>query len=126
MTAWVVLFAFFYTIIPITKLALKTSIYIWLPIYAAYIVMLIKIATYFSQGGGHGFASIVVMMAEAVRMVMKSHSYFRTKLMYLKENQYHSFEFRGIKVVNSQKNERKDEEKNGIMYINIKNGDFFE
>lgn len=121
-----VLCAFFYTIIPITKLALKSSIYIWLPVYACYIVMLIKIATYFTQGGEHGFACIVVMMAEAVRMVMKSHSYFRTKLMYLKENSYHEFEFRGIKVVNSPKNDRHDEEKNKIMHINIKNGDIFE
>ncbi len=88
--------------------------------------MLIKIATYFTQGGEHGFASIVVMMAEAVRMVMKSHSYFRTKLMYLKENSYHEFEFRGIKVVKSPKNYRHYEDKNGIMHININNGDIFE
>jgi hypothetical protein len=47
-----------------------------------------------------GFGSITIIMAEAIRMIMKGHSYFRTKLLYLKDNSYKDFSLRDIKFVN--------------------------
>jgi sterol O-acyltransferase len=59
-------------------------------------------------------------------MLMKAHSYFRTKLLYLKENTYRHFSFRGITVVNSKLMEHQEEENNHkFMNIDIKDEDIF-
>lgn len=67
-------------------------------------------------------------MAEAIRMMMKAHSYLRTKVIYLSNNQYAHFEFRGKKVVNSahpnQSNQAPVEDKNSCK-ISIKDEDVF-
>ena len=102
LSAWLVLSVIFYCIIPVTKLALKTNKIVWMPVYLLYIISSILISTHFAQYEGLGFASVIIIMAESIRMIMKAHSYFRTKLLYLKENNYRHFEFRGLKVVNSR------------------------
>jgi hypothetical protein len=40
-------------------------------------------------------------------MIMKSHSYFRTKMLYLTENTYKHFKIRGIEVLNDNLNKKK-------------------
>jgi hypothetical protein len=66
-------------------------------------------------------------MTEAIRIIMKAHSYFRTKLIYLTDNNYKSFEFRGVKVLhvlnNRNNNGNNDEQK--LLKINIKDEDVF-
>lgn len=81
--AWISLVAAFFLIIFITKIAIKVSYYLWVPLYIAHIAAVMSIATYFSQHEGLGFGSVIIIMAEAVRMLMKGHSYLRTKLIYL-------------------------------------------
>jgi hypothetical protein len=51
-----------------------------------------------------GFGSIMIIMSEAVRLIMKEHSYFRTKLLYLTNNPYRLFEVGNIGVINSGDN----------------------
>lgn len=89
--AWITLSVLFFCIVLVTKIALTTSRYIWLPLYGFYIVSLGSVATYFSQSDDLGFASVIIIMAEFVRMIMKAHSYFRTKLLYIKDNPYREF-----------------------------------
>jgi hypothetical protein len=43
-------------------------------------------------------------------MIMKAHSYLRTKLIYLNDNELQDFEFRGVKVINTAR-EKRDERK---------------
>ena len=89
--AWMILAVIFFCIVFITKLALRTPNYIWFPIYIAHASANIYVATYFSKSEDLGFASILIIMAESVRMIMKAHSYIRTKLLYLKDNPYKDF-----------------------------------
>jgi len=98
--AWITLGVIFFSIIFITKIALSSSFYIWLPLYMSYIAGIASVAVYFAKSQEIGFASVIIIMAELVRMIMKAHSYFRTKLLYIKNNPYKDFEFRGIKVEN--------------------------
>lgn len=56
----------------------------------------------------------MIVMAEATRMIMKSHSYFRTKMLYLTDNQYKDFTLKGYRATNNKKN---------IPLINIKKTD---
>jgi hypothetical protein len=84
--AWIALSLIFFCIIFITKIALKTTRYIWIPLYLCHITVLLSAATYFSKSSEMGFGSVIIIMAEAIRMIMKAHSYLRTKLLYLKEN----------------------------------------
>lgn len=81
--AWISLVAAFFLIIIVTKIALRSSYYFWIPLYIGHIAAVMSIATYFSQQEGLGFGSVIIIMAEAVRMIMKAHSYLRTKLIYL-------------------------------------------
>ncbi len=83
-TAWISLAVIFYSIILVTKIALHTTKYLWMPLYFLHICLNIGVATHFSVSKDLGFASVIIIMAESIRMVMKAHSYFRTKLLYLK------------------------------------------
>jgi len=89
--AWITLSFLFFCIIFVTKIALVTSFYIWLPLYASYITALASTAIFFVKSDDIGFASVIIIMAELVRMIMKAHSYFRTKLLYIKDNPYRDF-----------------------------------
>ena len=120
--AWLALAATFFLIILVTKVALKVSRYLWIPLYVAHIAAVMTIATYFAQHEGLGFSSVIIIMAEAVRMIMKAHSYLRTKLIYLTDNHYSDFEFRGVRVINSPSSPEKKEDKS-VYRINIKNQD---
>lgn len=82
--SWWVLTLIHFSIIPIVFLAVKTSKYLWLPIYAIHQIVLMYYGISASQNEDIGFACIFIIMCEAIRMLMKSHSYFRTKLLYLK------------------------------------------
>lgn len=44
----------------------------------------------------------MIIMAEATRMVMKSHSYFRTKMLYLTENQFKDYNIKGYTATNDR------------------------
>ena len=89
--SWLVMSSLFFGIIIVTKIALKTDKYIWMPLYAAHIGANVWVANYFANHDQLGFASVIIIMAESIRMIMKSHSYFRTKLLYLKKNNYKDF-----------------------------------
>lgn len=89
--AWITQTIFFFCIILVTKIALITSYYVWLPLYIAYIIGLTSIAISFAKSDDLGFASVIIIMAELTRMIMKAHSYFRTKMLYLTNNPYRDF-----------------------------------
>lgn len=99
--AWLALISIFFTIILLMKFALQSSAYLWVPLYIGHIALMGLVATHFSQSEGLGFGSVMIIMAEAIRMMMKAHSYLRTKLIYLTDNPYRNFEFRGVQVVNT-------------------------
>lgn len=96
--AWITMTFVFFCIIFITKIALITSSYLWIPLYITYITILTSVAVYFAKSDDLGFASVIIIMAELTRMIMKAHSYFRTKILYITKNTYKHFEFRGIRV----------------------------
>ena len=125
LAAWLLLSVIFYSIILVLKLALKTSKVVWMPVYLLHISSSIWVSIQFSRNEELGFASVIIIMAESIRMIMKAHSYFRTKLLYLKENDYRHFEFRGLKVVNSRLKEMDEQHKGKCLNIDIKNGDVF-
>ena len=57
-------------------------------------------------------------------MVMKAHSYIRTKLLYIKKNPYMDFEFRGMKVLNVTPEEEYNN-KGKEFKISIREADIF-
>ena len=74
----------------------------------------------------------MIMMAEATRMVMKSHSYFRTKMLYLTNNEYKDYDIKGYKVTTNKtlKNDSPTSGKSAHheskkIYIEIENNDIF-
>lgn len=81
----------------------------------------------------------MILMAEATRMVMKSHSYFRTKMLYLTDNEYKHYNIKGYTVTNNKidkvdipaspsikalRQQQKDEASKSI-YIDVENCDIF-
>lgn len=100
--AWITLAVVFFCIIFVTKIALVTSPSLWVPLYITFIIFLISVAGYFVKSDDLGFASVIIIMAELTRMIMKAHSYFRTKMLYITNNSYKHFEFRGIQVENTK------------------------
>lgn len=89
--AWLSLTSIFYLIVPVTKIALRTKSWLWVPLYSLHLVTNISVATWFARSEDLGFASVIIIMCEAVRMMMKAHSYFRTKMLYLTDNPYRHF-----------------------------------
>lgn len=73
-----------------------------MPIYFIHQACLLGLAIYVSENEKLGFASVMVIMAEATRMVMKSHSYFRTKVLYLTDNEYKHLEIKGKRASNKK------------------------
>jgi sterol O-acyltransferase len=88
---WLTMSCVFFCIVLVTKLALRTSRYVWIPVYILHSTINLSIAMYFARSEDLGFASIVIIMCESVRMLMKAHSYIRTKVLYLKDNPYRDF-----------------------------------
>jgi hypothetical protein len=123
--AWVCLSVMHFLIILITKIALISKLYVWIPLYILHISSVIIVATYFSKLDNLGFGSIMIIMAESIRIIMKGHSYLRTKLLYLTDNPYKHFEFRGIHIVNSTNSHEREKLKDNVLKISIKNGDIF-
>ena len=123
--AWVVMTTVFYLILVVTKIALRTSRYVWIPLYITHLSLILYVATHFAGTKHLGFASIIIIMAEATRMVLKAHSYIRTKLLYLKDNPYKDFEFRGVKVVNTQGTSTSQETNDKTFRISIEDSDIF-
>ena len=105
--SWWMLAFIQYTIIPITKFAMKSSIIIWGPIYIVHLGFLVYLPISIVTTMDMGLGSVFILMCEGVRMMMKSHAYFRTKLLYLKENDYKDFEVQGIRVNDDKKNSPK-------------------
>ena len=85
---WWALAAVHYTIILIVFVGVKSSKKIWIPLYIIHQYALIHVGIYESYTHNLGFASVFILLCETVRMVMKSHSYFRTKMLYLTDNPY--------------------------------------
>ena len=123
--AWLTLSVLFFCILFVTKFALATKVYVWLPLYGCYIVGITSVAIKFAKSDDLGFASVIIIMAELARMVMKSHSYFRTKLLYIKDNPYKQFEFRGIRVENVRGLKEDEAREEKLLHISIKWEDTF-
>jgi hypothetical protein len=97
---WLVLTIIHFSIIPITKISLKLPNILWIPLYVFHLCSLMGFAMKVSDSNDIGFASVLIVMIEATRMVLKSHSYFRTKMLYLTDNKYKNYAFQHIRVVN--------------------------
>jgi hypothetical protein len=61
--AWMLLAFIFYCIIFVTKFALKTNRYIWIPLYCLHVTVNLGIATHFASYKELGFASAIIIMA---------------------------------------------------------------
>ena len=83
---WLFLTLLHYSIILITKISLRLPKIIWIPLYVFHLCSIMGFAMVVSDSDDIGFASVLIIMIEATRMVLKSHSYFRTKMLYLTDN----------------------------------------
>ncbi len=129
---WLALICIHYTIIPITKICINNcKKKVWIPLYIIHQSLLLVLGMHVSQTKKLGFASVMIIMAEATRMLMKSHSYFRTKMLYLTDNQYKDFDIKGYSATNikhiSDKidNKKIDSQRPKSTYIEIDNNDIF-
>jgi len=65
---------------------------VWLPIYVVYQSFLVSFVCWVTSYFNLSFGSSMIILCECVRMSMKIHSYFRTKLLYgWGENKYKNF-----------------------------------
>lgn len=88
-----------YSIILIVFLAVKTSAKIWIPLYIFHQYALLHIGiNEATSEKSLGFASVFIVLCETIRMVMKSHSYFRTKMLYITDNPYKNINLLGDKA----------------------------
>lgn len=100
---WLALVLVHYTIVPITKFCIKNpKKQIWLTLYLMHQIFLMGLAIWVSENVKLGFASVCIVMAEGTRMVMKSHSYFRTKMLYLTDNEYKHYNIKGYTASNQK------------------------
>ncbi len=100
---WLLLTAIHFTIIPITKIGIHTQTkYVWLPLYIFHQASLLGLAIWVSENEKLGFATVMMIMSESTRMVMKSHSYFRTKMLYLTDNEYKNYDIKGYTATNNK------------------------
>lgn len=90
LTWWLLAFIHF-TIIALVFVAVKTTAMTWIPLYIIHQIALLYVGISSVIGEPLGFASVFIVLCETVRMVMKSHSYFRTKLLYIKKNNYKDY-----------------------------------
>lgn len=88
---WWILAIIHFSVIIVVSIALKTTAIVWMPLYILHQASLFGFAVWCIITNQLGFASVFVIACESIRMVMKSHSYFRTKLLYLKENEYKNY-----------------------------------
>ena len=61
--AWFSMATIFFCILLVTKLALRTNRYIWVPIYFCQIAANLSVACYFANSEGLGFGSVMIIMA---------------------------------------------------------------
>lgn len=85
---WWLLAILHYTIVILVFIALRTSKTVWMPLYVLHLTALLYFGISEANNNPLGFASKFIVLCETIRMAMKSHSYFRTKLLYLKNNPY--------------------------------------
>lgn len=81
--AWWLLALVHFTIILVLFVAVKTSAKVWIPLYIFHLYSLVHVGVSTVYNQPLGFATIFIALCETTRMVMKSHSYFRTKMLYL-------------------------------------------
>lgn len=85
---WWLLAILHYTIVILVFIALRTGKAVWMPLYVLHLTALLYFGISEANNNPLGFASKFIVLCETIRMAMKSHSYFRTKLLYLKNNPY--------------------------------------
>lgn len=90
LTWWLLAFIHF-SIIVIVFVSVKSSKWVWIPLYVLHQVALLYVGIKEATTHPLGFASVFIVLCETIRMVMKSHSYFRTKMLYLTNNPYRDF-----------------------------------
>ena len=90
--AWWIIAGFHFTIIFVVYFALKSKAIMWIPLYILHQAILYGYVIFVCTNREIGFACVFIISCEGIRMVMKSHSYFRTKLLYLKDNDYKNFD----------------------------------
>ena len=83
-TTWVLMFMYSYLVIWLVKSIVIVSISyrIWIPLYIIYQLILVVFAGFITRFCELSFGSSMIVMCECFRLMMKIHSYFRTKLLY--------------------------------------------
>ena len=122
---WCILVLIHFSIIPLVKIALKTKIFVWLPLYISHILCIVYFSLQVSYTANLGFASVFIIMCEGTRMFMKSHSYLRSKLLYLKNNSFKDYEVQGRKVNGEDKNDPKMKITFGDFPLEVKRLSYF-
>lgn len=93
-TTWILMFLYCYLVIWLVKstTSYKVSPKIWLPLYAIYQGGLMTFACFITVYFSLSFGSSMIILCECTRMMMKIHSYLRTKMLYgWGENRYKNF-----------------------------------
>lgn len=91
---WLVNHLISFLIIPLVQMILKLNLryYIWLPLHLALqMSILYNGFSAASSIASLGFASKMSILCETVRVVLKTHSYIRNKLLYCRKNPFQIF-----------------------------------
>lgn len=91
---WLIIHLFSYMVVPFTQLIIKLHIksYFWIPVFLS-----LQFSIFYTGFGsiktidGLGMASITSLLCETMRIVLKTHSYIRNKLLYCTKNKYQKF-----------------------------------
>ena len=115
--AWWTLVIHHFTIIPITKVGIDISLILGIILYLIHLAFITWFSLNLIPLANLGFAARMIILAEGTRMMMKSHSYFRTKMLYCTNNNYKNYSIKGVSV-------NGNDEKHSIK-VNIDMKDFF-
>lgn len=85
---WFVLATIGFTVVPLVHYTVKLNLskLLWIPLYLLHQLALLCLPTLFVEKYQPGFGACMIIMIEGARMMMKSHSYFRNKLLYCTDN----------------------------------------
>lgn len=91
---WWVLSIINFTVVPLVHytVTLELSKAIWIPLYVMHQLLFLCLPSMCVEKFKPGFGACMIIMIEGARMMMKSHSYFRNKLLYCTDNKYKSFQ----------------------------------
>jgi sterol O-acyltransferase len=88
LVCWWLLTLVEFSVVPLVYYTIKMELtrWVWVPLYVLQQAVLLCLPSMCVEMFQPGFGACMIIMIEGARMMMKSHSYFRNKILYCTDN----------------------------------------